>query len=341
MKVYDGAALIAAHADAAIVPVRISGLEATPFSRLEPGLVRRRWFPKVRVAILEPRRLPIEPGLSMRPRREAGGLALHGVLCDLIWRTARTDITVFQAVAAAARIHGPRADRRRGSHGRHHHLSPPADGSRGARAGARAPVGAGRGRWRADAERECVDGAGAGAGLVRPRAGDAELHRRNGQPAQRLPRRADPHHRHLAGLHRARTAGKARRGPGSRGAGGAAETRLSGGRARPHRSGGQDPGHAAGWPSPGPPSGRRSCGDRLHLGVGGDAQGRRAQPPQHAGEHRPGGRRASITAARTRCSTSCRCSTPSASPAVSCCRWSMACRCSCIPRRCTTRRSRS
>jgi acyl-[acyl-carrier-protein]-phospholipid O-acyltransferase / long-chain-fatty-acid--[acyl-carrier-protein] ligase len=106
MKVYDGAALIAARADATIVPVRIAGLEVTPFSRLEAEQVRRRWFPKVRVTILEPSRLAIDPSLAMRKRREAGGAALYGVLSDLIWRTTSIDYTVFEAVAAAARTHG-------------------------------------------------------------------------------------------------------------------------------------------------------------------------------------------------------------------------------------------
>jgi acyl-[acyl-carrier-protein]-phospholipid O-acyltransferase/long-chain-fatty-acid--[acyl-carrier-protein] ligase len=106
MKVYDGAALIAARADAAIVPVRISGLEATPFSRLAAGQVRRRWFPHVRVTILEPERLAIDPRLPTRRRREAGGAALYGLLSNLIWRTTSTDFTVLEAVAAAAKIHG-------------------------------------------------------------------------------------------------------------------------------------------------------------------------------------------------------------------------------------------
>jgi acyl-[acyl-carrier-protein]-phospholipid O-acyltransferase/long-chain-fatty-acid--[acyl-carrier-protein] ligase len=106
MKVYDGAALIAARADATIVPIRISGLEASPFSRLEKGQVRRRWFPRVRVTILEPARIAIDPTLRARKRREAGGAALYGLLSDLIWRTTSTDLTIFQAAAAAAKIHG-------------------------------------------------------------------------------------------------------------------------------------------------------------------------------------------------------------------------------------------
>ena len=33
---------------ATIVPVRLEGPEVTPFSRLKPDQVRRRWFPKVK-----------------------------------------------------------------------------------------------------------------------------------------------------------------------------------------------------------------------------------------------------------------------------------------------------
>src|SRR5262249_15691261 len=59
MKVYDGAGLIADKSDAMVVPVRIDGLEATPFTRLSPEQVRRRWFPKVTVTVLEPVKLTL------------------------------------------------------------------------------------------------------------------------------------------------------------------------------------------------------------------------------------------------------------------------------------------
>ncbi|GAB0117663.1 acyl-[ACP]--phospholipid O-acyltransferase [Acidisoma sp. 7E03] len=106
MKVYDGAALIAAHTGASILPMRISGLEMTPFSRAAAGQVRRRWFPKVRVTVLPPERLAITPGLRGRARREAGSAAIYGIMSELVWRTTPTDMTIFQAAAMAAAHHG-------------------------------------------------------------------------------------------------------------------------------------------------------------------------------------------------------------------------------------------
>ena len=44
MKVYEGASLIANKADAPIVPVRIDGLQYTPFSKMS-GKFKLRWFP--------------------------------------------------------------------------------------------------------------------------------------------------------------------------------------------------------------------------------------------------------------------------------------------------------
>ncbi len=106
MKVYDGAALIADKTDAEVVPVRIEGLEQTPFSRLSRSQVRRRWFPKVKVTVLEPVKLSVDPALKGRARRQAAGAALYGIMSDLVFRTTSTDRTVFQALLQAAEDHG-------------------------------------------------------------------------------------------------------------------------------------------------------------------------------------------------------------------------------------------
>jgi acyl-[acyl-carrier-protein]-phospholipid O-acyltransferase/long-chain-fatty-acid--[acyl-carrier-protein] ligase len=106
MKVYDGAGLIADKTNAPVVPVRIEGLEATPFSRLSRGQVRRRWFPKVTVTVLEPVKLTIDPNLRGKHRRRAAGAALYEIMSNLVFRTTSTDRTVPEALIDAARRHG-------------------------------------------------------------------------------------------------------------------------------------------------------------------------------------------------------------------------------------------
>jgi acyl-[acyl-carrier-protein]-phospholipid O-acyltransferase / long-chain-fatty-acid--[acyl-carrier-protein] ligase len=106
MKVYDGAAMIAEKSGAMIVPVRIEGLEATIFSRLSRAQVRRHWFPKVKVTVLEPVRLTVDEGLKGKARRQAAGAVLYQIMSDLIFRTTPTDRTVVEAVVDAAKIQG-------------------------------------------------------------------------------------------------------------------------------------------------------------------------------------------------------------------------------------------
>jgi acyl-[acyl-carrier-protein]-phospholipid O-acyltransferase/long-chain-fatty-acid--[acyl-carrier-protein] ligase len=108
MKVYDGAALIAEKSGAKIVPVRIEGLEATIFSRLDRAQIRRRWFPKVRVTVLEPVRLEVDDALQGKARRRAAGAMLYQIMSDLIFRTTPIDRTIVEAVVEAARRQGRR-----------------------------------------------------------------------------------------------------------------------------------------------------------------------------------------------------------------------------------------
>jgi acyl-[acyl-carrier-protein]-phospholipid O-acyltransferase/long-chain-fatty-acid--[acyl-carrier-protein] ligase len=106
MKVYDGVGLIADKSGALVVPVKIDGLEATPFSRLSRSQVHRRWFPKVTVTVLPPVKLTVADELKGRWRRQAAGAALYEIMSDLVFRTTSTDRTVFQAVVDAAEVHG-------------------------------------------------------------------------------------------------------------------------------------------------------------------------------------------------------------------------------------------
>jgi acyl-[acyl-carrier-protein]-phospholipid O-acyltransferase/long-chain-fatty-acid--[acyl-carrier-protein] ligase len=106
MKVYDGAGLIADKSGAMVIPVRIDGLEATPFSRLARHQVRRRWFPKVMVTVLEPVRLEVDPELRGKKRRQAAGAALYEIMSNLVFRTTSTDRSVVEALLDAAKIHG-------------------------------------------------------------------------------------------------------------------------------------------------------------------------------------------------------------------------------------------
>ena len=106
MKVYDGVGLIADKSGAMVVPVKIDGLEATPFSRLSRTQVHRRWFPKVTITVLPPVKLAVADELKGRWRRQAAGAALYEIMSDLLFRTTDTDRTVFQAVVDAAEVHG-------------------------------------------------------------------------------------------------------------------------------------------------------------------------------------------------------------------------------------------
>jgi acyl-[acyl-carrier-protein]-phospholipid O-acyltransferase/long-chain-fatty-acid--[acyl-carrier-protein] ligase len=108
MKVYDGPALIADKGEAPVLPVRIDGVEFTPFSRLAGrlgGRLRRRWFPRITITLYPPRRLAIRAELRGRARRQRAGLLLYDAMSEMMAR--RSDAPdLFGAILAARRAHG-------------------------------------------------------------------------------------------------------------------------------------------------------------------------------------------------------------------------------------------
>jgi acyl-[acyl-carrier-protein]-phospholipid O-acyltransferase/long-chain-fatty-acid--[acyl-carrier-protein] ligase len=105
MKIFDGPGMVADRADAPIVPVRIDGAQYTPFSRLR-GKLRTRWFPKIRLTVLPPRRFTIAGEMSARERRAIAGRRLYDQMSEMIFATSDTDRTLFEAMLDAAAIHG-------------------------------------------------------------------------------------------------------------------------------------------------------------------------------------------------------------------------------------------
>jgi acyl-[acyl-carrier-protein]-phospholipid O-acyltransferase / long-chain-fatty-acid--[acyl-carrier-protein] ligase len=105
MKVYDGPGLVVDKARAEVVPVRLAGLQHTPFSRLK-GRVTRRLFPKVTMTVLPPRSLVIDPQVKGRERRKAAGRQLYDLMSETLFSTTDTDKTLFRSLLEASALHG-------------------------------------------------------------------------------------------------------------------------------------------------------------------------------------------------------------------------------------------
>ncbi len=106
MEVQHGAASIADKAGVAVVPVRLEGLERTFLSRLSAQQTRRALFPSVTVTALPPRHLSAPENSLGKARREALTASLRDAMEDAVTLTIPTALTLFEAVAAAARHHG-------------------------------------------------------------------------------------------------------------------------------------------------------------------------------------------------------------------------------------------
>ena len=105
MKVFDGPGMVADKADAPIIPLRLDGPQYSPFSRMK-GKVRTRWFPKVTLTVLPPRRFAIEGEMSARQRRAIAGRRLYDEMSRMIFDTSDTDRTLFTALCDARDLHG-------------------------------------------------------------------------------------------------------------------------------------------------------------------------------------------------------------------------------------------
>jgi acyl-[acyl-carrier-protein]-phospholipid O-acyltransferase / long-chain-fatty-acid--[acyl-carrier-protein] ligase len=106
MKVYDGAAFVAAKTGASIVPVRIEGSGRSYFGRLA-GIYPLRLLPKIRMFIQPPRRIPMPALPSAKERRRRAGELMRHILLDMLVAT-RPERTLYEAFLDARHTFGGR-----------------------------------------------------------------------------------------------------------------------------------------------------------------------------------------------------------------------------------------
>jgi acyl-[acyl-carrier-protein]-phospholipid O-acyltransferase/long-chain-fatty-acid--[acyl-carrier-protein] ligase len=106
MQVFDGAAMVADKTGSLIVPIKIEGLEKSPFSRLNVLQIKKRLFPKVIVKIMEPVQISIPAEIKGRKRRQHAGAALYKIMSNMVYETSGKDDTILEEVIAAAKEFG-------------------------------------------------------------------------------------------------------------------------------------------------------------------------------------------------------------------------------------------
>ncbi len=108
MKIYEGPGMVADKVGAPVLPVRIDGAQYSFASRLK-GKVRLRLFPQIKMTVLPPVMLEVEADIKGRRRRQEIGLQLYDVMSEMIFDTCNHDITLFDALREATKIHGGNA----------------------------------------------------------------------------------------------------------------------------------------------------------------------------------------------------------------------------------------
>ena len=105
MKIYEGPGMIADKSGAMVLPVRIDGAQYSPLSKLK-GKVRIRWFPKVTLTFLPPRKFALPADVLGRKRRQLASAQLYDLMSQMIFDSSPAKTTLMQSLLEAKRVHG-------------------------------------------------------------------------------------------------------------------------------------------------------------------------------------------------------------------------------------------
>ncbi len=105
MKVYEGAGLVAEKANANILPVRINGAQYSKFSLLKDR-VKTRYFPKIIMNILPPRKFDIDPSWTSRQRNHEISNQLYDMMTDMLYESSKINENLFVSLLNASKVNG-------------------------------------------------------------------------------------------------------------------------------------------------------------------------------------------------------------------------------------------